>query len=352
MTTAQNCLHARECPISEAPCPGECVFSDVMRSAHLGILVLDVESRSLLFQNQEAALMHAEAAVPATFEGLASIYVASQPDPPSGDPRTARLGPRTIGFSGYGNGPFRWVFLRDITEKLRLESVAEAMELTNSVGSVFSAVRHEIGNPINSVKMALSVLRRNLDRMSRASVDEYLDRSLAELGRVEELLRSLKSFNMYEDVDLEPLELDAFLTDFLGYVQADFKAKGIELSVDVPDGLGDVRADPRALRQVLLNLLTNAADAVAHRAEPRVAVRVAATGAIVRLAVEDNGCGIPRQALVEVFKPFYTSKPHGTGLGLVIARRMLARMHASIEIESDEGTGTTVRIALPRGDGA
>jgi signal transduction histidine kinase len=96
----------------------------------------------------------------------------------------------------YGSG-LAWAFF-DITEKSRLESIAEAVETMNNIGYVFSAVRHELGNPINSVKAGLSVLRANIDTFSRSVVIEYVDRLSSELSRVEVLLRSLRNFSMYD----------------------------------------------------------------------------------------------------------------------------------------------------------
>jgi signal transduction histidine kinase len=108
-------------------------------------------------------------------------------------------------------------------------------------------------------------------------------------------------------------------------------------------------ADPRALQQVLLNLITNAIDAVRERDHPKVVIRISVTDGIVRIAVEDNGCGIPADKLKDMFKPFYTTKPTGTGLGLVIVKKMIIRMNGTIEIESSKDVGTVVTISLPEG---
>jgi signal transduction histidine kinase len=345
-----GCLHERQCPISHAPCPGECVFAEVMQSAQLGILVLDDPRQRLLFANEEAhALLHAADLEP-RYETVRDTFLAAAAKamPSVGRPaEVVRLGGRLIGYSTYGNDGIRWIYFRDISEKARLESIAEAVELANSFGHVFAAVRHEIGNPVNSVKMALSVLRRNLDRFSREAMIDYLDRSLAELGRVEEMLASLRSFSLYEDVDPQPLALDAFLAEFVGFAARDFAERGVDIELQA--GCGALAwADRRALRQILINLLANAADAVAGRAAPRVEIATESAGDLLVLSVRDNGCGIPPEALREVFKPFFTTKPRGTGLGLMIVRKMLARMEATIELESRVGVGTQVFVTLRR----
>ena len=96
----------------------------------------------------------------------------------------------------------------------------------NSIGYVFSAVRHELGNPINSVKAALSVLRTNLDTFPREVVLEYLDRLGSELGRVEDLLRSLRSFSMYEQLEPTPVQLAPFIESFVALSRSDLERRG------------------------------------------------------------------------------------------------------------------------------
>src|SRR3970282_1845245 len=83
---------------------------------------------------------------------------------------------------------------RDVTDKLRFESIAEAVNTMNSIGYVFSGIRHEIGNPLNSIKMTLNVLKKNLDKYGKDHILEYIDRALSESARIEYLLKSLKNF--------------------------------------------------------------------------------------------------------------------------------------------------------------
>jgi PAS domain S-box-containing protein len=241
---------------------------------------------------------------------------------------------------------------RDVTEKLRLESIAESVNTMNNIGYVFSGVRHEIGNPINSAKMSLSVLQHKLDTASKEAVRNYVDRALGEIGRVEQLLKNLRNYNLYETPELADLDLSAFLDKFLRLISEDFGKKGIAITVDVRPGCRWAFADPRALQQVLLNIITNAADALAGREAPTIAITVTRKLGQVLLQVADNGSGMTEQQRLDLFKPFYTSKHHGTGLGLVIVKKMLARMNGDIEIASLPGQGTTVNITLPEGTDA
>ncbi|HEY6011185.1 MAG TPA: PAS domain S-box protein [Nitrospirota bacterium] len=238
---------------------------------------------------------------------------------------------------------------RDITEKLRLESIAESVSTMSSIGYVFSGVRHEIGNPINSINAVLSVLKARLDTLSPEAVRENLGKMSDQIARVEYILRSLRTFNLYETQEIQNVKVPAFMESFLPLVRGDFATKGIDIDVEVSPDAEWMRVDPRALQQVLLNLLANAADAVSGRESPRISLRISRDSGKIRLQVRDNGHGIPAEHLQNIFKPFYTTKEHGTGLGLVIVRKMLTRMNASIDIQSAKDLGTVVNIVIPEG---
>jgi PAS domain S-box-containing protein len=238
---------------------------------------------------------------------------------------------------------------RDVTDKVRLESIAESVNMMNNIGYIFSGVRHEIGNPINSAKMILSVLQYKLEKASRESIKENIDRSLFEIGRVEQLLKNLKNFNLYEKPELQNLDLATFMQEFMKLVKEDFERKGILVRhVVAPDAEWSY-ADPRALQQVLMNLLTNAADALVGRDDPMIDMTVKKEAGLIHITVTDNGTGMTDKQMNDLFKPFYTSKQHGTGLGLVIVKKMLARMNCDIAISSVLNKGTVVDISMPEG---
>ncbi len=240
----------------------------------------------------------------------------------------------------------------DITEKKRLESIAEAANLMDNVGYIFSGIRHEIGNPINSVKMALSVLSLNLETYPRPKIREFVDRSQAEILRVEYLLKALKNFSMFESPQVEPVNMSVFMKDFMALVQQDFTDKGINIRLSMAKSDLYAQTDHRAFHQVMLNLMTNAADAFDHHDNALVNVDVKPISAdLVQVLVSDNGRGMGTSERQNLFRPFYTSKPQGTGLGLVIIKKMLARMNSTIRIESSSGWGTTVTMCLPTGEG-
>jgi two-component system NtrC family sensor kinase len=121
---------------------------------------------------------------------------------------------------------------------------------------------------------------------------------------------------------------------------------GIELSVSVPDDLPEVACSQSDLEQVFLNLLTNAREATPHGGS--ITVGVESTGRVVQISIADSGCGIPAENLPRVLEPFFTTKPHGNGLGLSICRSVLWEVDGTITIDSEPGNGTRVHVGVPQ----
>jgi signal transduction histidine kinase len=343
----EGCGVGRPCPISRTACPGECIYADVMESQRLGVVVFDQGRSSLHFVNRFARDLFRSVRREADYATLSGLLLTPGPDGDSDRPaRTLQIGSRLLGYTVYRARSFAWVYVRDITAKARLESIAEAVETMNNIGYVFAAVRHELGNPINSVKAALSVLSANLDTYPKQMVAEYLERIGSEVARVENLLRSLKSFSLYERPALQAVEVGAFLQQFVQFVSEDTRKNGISVEVAVSCECW-ARCDPRALQQVMLNLYANASDALRQHDRPVLRILLSKRDGLITIWIADNGPGIPELEAQQLFQPFFTTKESGTGLGLVISRKLLAKMGGTITVDSKEGRGTSVHVSLP-----
>jgi two-component system sensor histidine kinase AtoS len=141
------------------------------------------------------------------------------------------------------------------------------------------------------------------------------------------------------------------MKNFLPLIKDDLEMKGIDIRTNIPKGNLVALTDSRALHHVMLNLLTNAADAVADRDNGHITITAERRSPSIIIKVDDNGCGISQEDRSKIFTPFFTSKPQGTGLGLAIVQRMLLSMDSTISVESISDFGTTVTIALPEGTG-
>jgi signal transduction histidine kinase len=197
--------------------------------------------------------------------------------------------------------------------------------------------------------MTLSVLKSKISTYSREVIEEYIERALGEISGVEYLLKTLKSFNMYETLGPQNVELKPFMDKFLSFLADDLGKKGITIESSFQPEAQWGYADPRALQQVMLNIMSNASDAMEGRDSPRIIVEVSKVDYIIRIKVTDNGCGISEEQQKRLFTPFFTSKPSGTGLGLVIAKKLLSKMNGTIEITSQRDEGTTVEILIQEG---
>jgi len=249
-----------------------------------------------------------------------------------------------------GNAESRILLISDVTEIRRMESVVEAANLMDKLGAVFSGIRHELVNPINSLKLALTVLQHQLQDCDREVIAGFIAGCLEDVSRLEYLLTALKNYSLFESPVLQPVEIGTFFERFTPLVSDEFSRRRITLQVTGVTGGDWVMADPRALHHVLLNLLTNAMDAVGDRRDGLVAVNAGRAGNWVEIRVEDNGCGMDNEALGKLFRPFLTSKEKGTGLGLVIVNRIVSRMNGRLEVSSRKGAGTVFTIVLPAAD--
>ncbi len=248
-----------------------------------------------------------------------------------------------------------FTIVEDVTELRRLEGLAEASNLMEGVGYVFSGIRHELGNPINSIKAAVTLLRRGLDHYSTERLASTLDRVLDEIRRVEYLLKDLRSFNALEQPAQEALEVGPFLERFVSLVRRDCETAACGVSLVIaPTAPKTAWGDARGLHQVLLNLAVNAIEAAKAQglillaSPPHIIVHVdAGPGDTWAVDVEDNGPGIPEEILPQIFTPFFTTKRTGTGMGLALVRRVLARMGGTISVRSTVGAGSRFSVLLP-----
>ena len=327
-------------------------YEGILNNIDIGILILDLEGNKVVFRNQASHDILRDGDIPLNFDEIVDMFGIQKPQAENsgqpGEPHTIQLKQRLLDVS-ISPATERHVSLliRDITEQARLESIAQAINSMDNLGFIFSGIRHEIGNPLNSLKMTITVLKNNLGRFPKANIEAYINRTLAEVSRMEYLLRSLKSFSMFEKADCQRLDITNFLEKFESLVSRDLLRNDIVLTLRIDHQTPPVQADPRGLHQVLLNLVANAADALTGCPEPYILIHVRQRDNLVWLYIEDNGCGMDQEQQKLLFQPFCTSKPDGNGLGLVITRKLLALMNGSIDITSVQGRGTCVAISLP-----
>ncbi len=331
-------------------------YAQLLEHIDIGILVLDLDRESIDYCNAAFFEVLQDEKLCRSYEGLYNLFVRdiealNDFDLAGRVAHQVTHQGRLFGHSVYKVASnYRCVFIRDIREKSRLESIAQAVNTMDNIGFIFSGIRHEIGNPLNSLKMALSVLQQNSENIRPEMLKEYIERGLADIGRMEYLLKSLKTFTMYDSVDLKDMHLVEFMDKFISLIERDFHSHGIRIKTEIPLDLSRVRIDARALHQSLLNVFNNAAEALKQQQAAEISIQAEERDQLIWLTIADNGCGIHPEQLKYLFQPFNTSKANGNGLGLVITRKLLAMMRSDIDIVSQLGDGTQVIIRLPTVD--
>jgi len=244
--------------------------------------------------------------------------------------------------------------LLDITAQRRLEMQVHQSDRLSSLGTLAAGIAHEVNNPLASVVANLSygIDTSTLGSLGRPIDWSELERALSEAmdgaRRVRDIVAALKSFSRIDADDSGPCDANAAVDVAVRLTRNEIRHRA-RLVVDRGE-IPPVRASEPKLVQVFVNLLVNAAQAIAPRSAEDNEIRVSTRrqGDRVVCEVWDNGVGIPKDALGRIFDPFYTTKPVGvgTGLGLSICHGIVTRLGGEMEVESEPGFGTMLRISL------
>jgi PAS domain S-box-containing protein len=268
--------------------------------------------------------------------------------------------------SGDGRVLFYEGTVEDITARHHAEEGRRQIEIQlrqaqklESIGTLASGIAHEINNPLTGI---INYAQLIADRSGDEALREFAQGIVNEGNRVAAIVRNLLAFSRQQKESHSPARIGDIASATLSLIGASLRKDGIEVVSDVPDGLPTVKCRSQQIQQVLMNLLTNARDALNARYtgfdEDKtihiVASRVSHDGrAWIRLSVEDGGIGMPPEVLDRVFDPFFTTKPRdqGTGLGLSISYGIVRDHHGTLTAESEPGRWTRFTMDLPIDNG-
>lgn len=240
-------------------------------------------------------------------------------------------------------------FIRDISDKISMQERLLERERLAAIGTTAASFAHEIGNPLNSMYMHAQLLERRLARVEH-ELDPKVHASVAallgETRRLSHLLDEFRALARRHRLSVVPTDLITLVQDVLGTETPSLNARGINVERELPPTLRTSFIDSEKIRQVLLNLIKNAADAMPDGGKLRLLV--SETESRVRIEVHDTGCGMPTD--IDPFEPFVTSKPEGTGLGLPVALQIVQAHGGTLRHEPAEGGGTIFSLELPRRD--
>jgi signal transduction histidine kinase len=232
-----------------------------------------------------------------------------------------------------------------MTDNLRQSRAALVQsEKLASIGEMAAAVAHGLRNPLASLRAAAQLVRHHPEAPSSR---EHLDAIIEEVDRLDRRISHLLSFS--RPAPFHPLQenVSRLVEGLLPAFSQPLRERGVELLLDLPGGLPEVRVDPMQLEQALVEIVSNALDAMPSGGRLRIAASADNPGAgYVTVEVADTGPGIPDHVLPSVCEPFFTTRHEGTGLGLAIAKRYVEQNGGRLEITSRPGA-TSVRVRLP-----
>jgi two-component system sensor kinase FixL len=266
--------------------------------------------------------------------------------------KTGEVFPIEISITKLADDEVRYAaFIRDITEKSELHDKLVASERLAAVGSTASVFAHEVGNPLNNLYLYVQLLSRRVKKLGVADqLEDDLGAIAAEVQRLTRLLDEFRAFYRSDRSEHVPVDPNKLLEDVCRRERLVAQQQGgvVDVVCDIPDPLPEIRANPDRLRQVLVNLVKNAIEAMPEGGT--LTVQGDVEDDAVRIEVRDTGDGIEPE--VDVFQPFKTTKPDGTGLGLPVVQQIVEAHGGTVGYESKPGRGTTFVVRLPLGSDA
>lgn len=233
---------------------------------------------------------------------------------------------------------------KDITEVKEMTDRLRRMDRLATLGQFTASLAHEIKNPLSGIHAAVDLLLEITATDSRQS--KYLNLMNEELKRVNNLIQSMLNYSNPNPLNLRPLYVEDVIHNIIDLNNELLKKKNIKLKTDYAHDKR-VLADRDQIKQIFLNLIINAIDAVDEGGKIQLKTRLNSDGDFLIISVSDNGVGISPEHQEKIFQPFFTKKNNGFGLGLPTVERIVHEHGGEISVESELGKGTTFRVTLP-----
>lgn len=230
----------------------------------------------------------------------------------------------------------------EIAERQTLEEWVRRNERLNAMGRLAAGVAHEMRNPIGIIRTTMQILEE--EQKDNQSVRDCAGVIIEECDRMNSVVGEFLEFARPAEPKFEKVDLAGLIEEVMLFTSKYVSRQGIQVITDIPDDLLPVWADGGQIKQVLVNLIINAVDAMPNGG--LLKIKGSQKGSIQEISVKDSGEGIPESLLSQIFEPFFSTKPKGTGLGLPIIYRILENHHGKIEVYSKPGEGTEFVITL------
>ena len=352
-------------------------FRSLVENAPVGILI--VREGRILFRNPALDRLFGEIPDGARFRDLGSVHpedvekfkrlceAIEQADPgwkatelrfnmDEGDPgrQTMRWVYCQAGQIEFRGRTAALVVLDDMTRMKDLEQIVSTREKLSIIGQMAAGIAHEIRNPLSGININVSTLEhvvRNLEGVSpqeRGKIGEIVSQAKAASDKIATVIRRVMDFSKPVPPKLDRVDVNQVIREALEFSSATLRKSGIEVEISLLPGLPKCTADPRLLEQVLLNLITNAVQALENvEGRKRLGVASVLEAGAVLIRVFDNGPGVPVHLREKIFDPFYTTRKTGHGIGLSFSHRVIENHGGTLSASVNDWGGAEFRIALP-----
>jgi two-component system, sporulation sensor kinase E len=240
------------------------------------------------------------------------------------------------------------MILRDITESRRTAQQTIESERLNALTLLAAGVAHEIGNPLNSLHIHLQLMQRSvqkLDGKAKAELEQSIDIARSEVNRLDSIVTQFLRAIRPSRPQLRPENLNTIVEETVRFFMPEIQDRNIVVEQELRSDLPLLQLDRDQMKQAFYNIIKNSLEAMQRHGTLRIHTDLDDTHVLIRFV--DTGSGMSAGNLSRVFEPYFTTKPSGTGLGLLIVRRVVREHGGELSIESSQGKGLTLTIRLP-----
>ena len=240
------------------------------------------------------------------------------------------------------------MILRDITESRRTVQQTIESERLNALRLLAAGVAHEIGNPLNSLHIHLQLMQRSVQKLrdgQKAELEQSIDVARSEVNRLDSIVTQFLKAVRPSRPQLRPENVNTIVEEAVRFFTPELQDRGMVVEQELRSDLPLLQLDRDQMKQAFYNVIKNSVEAMNPHGTLRIRTDLADTHVIIRFI--DTGGGMSAENLSRVFEPYFTTKPSGSGLGLLIVRRIVREHGGELSVESSEGQGLTVTIRLP-----
>jgi len=240
------------------------------------------------------------------------------------------------------------MILRDITESRRTAQQTIESERLNALRLLAAGVAHEIGNPLNSLHIHLQLMERSVHKLhdgEKTELQQSIDVARSEVNRLDSIVTQFLKAIRPSRPQLRPENVNTIVEEAVRFFAPELQDREILVEQELRSDLPLLQLDRDQMKQAFYNVMKNSVEATHRHGTLRIRTDLADTHVIVRF--EDSGGGMSAENLSRVFEPYFTTKPSGSGLGLLIVRRIVREHGGELSIESNQGKGLTLTIRLP-----